>query len=268
MKFHKLLIIFLFVMVGWLALGSPMGVLADVSTETTSGANYKGPNITIQGVFNLFNSLVCYFVQIVLVFMVIALIWAGVKYLKSQGAGPAVSDANKNLKWVIVGIAVVLGTYTIIASIASFVGSSLPLIPLNCSNTVSNLGGQPNTNPGGGTNTGTTGGNGQFPVQSTSVVGSKSIGELCSKASECRTGSCDGICFNVNGHPNGEPCALDYQCKSGYCVPTEAAVSYCADHPPGTLSEGEACLYDEWCAAGMRCLTQNGQKFGACTVMR
>ena len=88
----------------------------------------RGVDLTIQGVFNLFMTLVCWFIQIVLVLMVAYIIYFGVMYLQSQGNATKVGEANKALGWGVVGVAVILGAYTIIYSVSEFVAPGSPCL--------------------------------------------------------------------------------------------------------------------------------------------
>jgi hypothetical protein len=99
-----------------------------------STSNLPGVNLTIQGVSRLVQRITCWVLQIILAIMVLALIIAGIRFFLARGEPAAVGAAKKNFTWVLAGIAVILGTNIIIATIAGFVyGSNYPAIPAtNC----------------------------------------------------------------------------------------------------------------------------------------
>ena len=71
--------------------------------------------------------------RLVLIFIVAWLVYSGIRYFLSAGNPAAYSDTKKNFYWSLAGILVVFGVYTIIVSIATFIGySGLPLVPLQC----------------------------------------------------------------------------------------------------------------------------------------
>jgi len=68
-----------------------------------------------------------------LVLIVVAVIYYGISFLMVQSDPGKVTDARKSFLWGLVGIAVILGTYTIIATVANALGADYTLfIPLNC----------------------------------------------------------------------------------------------------------------------------------------
>ena len=96
-------------------------------------SNAPGINLTIDGIFNIINGLACWLADIAIVLMVIAIIFYGIQFLISRGDPGKVTDARKSLTWGIVGILVILGTYTIIASVGNAVTSGdYQFLPLNC----------------------------------------------------------------------------------------------------------------------------------------
>ena len=86
--------------------------------------NAPGIDLSLDGVKNLVNGLACWFVDIALTLMVVAVVFYGVKFLIAQGDPGKIGDARKGLGWAVVGIVVILGAYTIIQSIGSFVTQS------------------------------------------------------------------------------------------------------------------------------------------------
>ena len=91
-------------------------------------------DLTVDKLSNLITGIACWTIQIVLAIMVIALVGAGIRFFLARGDSTKITDAKKNLNWVLIGIAVVLATNIIIATIADFMGADYDYIPLDCSN--------------------------------------------------------------------------------------------------------------------------------------
>lgn len=105
------------------------GFLALNDTE-----DYPGVELTIQSVFGIITGLVCWFSQFALILIVVYIIIYGIKFMMAQGNETKVGDARKAFTWGLVGVLVILGTYTIIATVANALGADYTLIiPLNCS---------------------------------------------------------------------------------------------------------------------------------------
>ena len=94
-----------------------------------------GTNLTIQRVFGIITGLVCYFSQAAMMAIVIALVFYGIKFATSRGNPEAFTAAKKGLQSALVGAIIILGTYTIIATVANAAGSNYSVIPLDCSST-------------------------------------------------------------------------------------------------------------------------------------
>src|SRR3989344_4971395 len=92
-----------------------------------------GINLTIQDVVRIITELTCWISQTALVLVVGAVVYYGIKFLMVQSDPTRLTDARKSFLWGLVGIAVILGTYTIIATVANALGADYTLfIPLNC----------------------------------------------------------------------------------------------------------------------------------------
>lgn len=89
-------------------------------------------DFTIDKLGNMITGIACWTIQIVLAIMVIALVVAGIRFFLARGEPTATGVAKKNLTWVLVGIAVILGTNIIIATIANSLGSNYKYVPLDC----------------------------------------------------------------------------------------------------------------------------------------
>ncbi len=53
--------------------------------------------------------------------------------MTAQGNATKYEEAKKSFTWGLVGVLVILGTYTIIATVANALGANYSPIPLNCS---------------------------------------------------------------------------------------------------------------------------------------
>ncbi len=109
----------------------------EAQAQGSSGNSLQGApgiNLTLNGLMNIINGLACWIANIALVLIVIAIIFYGIMFLVSRGDPSKVGNARKALGWGIVGIIVILGTYTIIASVGNAItGGSYSFTPLNCS---------------------------------------------------------------------------------------------------------------------------------------
>lgn len=111
----------------YLLLSGPVFAQVNVSDQ-------PGINLTIQDVLRIITGLACWISRIALVFIVVAVVYFGVKFILAQGDPNKLTEARKSFLWGLVGILVILGTYTIIATVAYNLGiQNLSLIiPLKC----------------------------------------------------------------------------------------------------------------------------------------
>ncbi len=93
----------------------------EAKAQRTDLSGVKGIDLTVDKVKNIITGLACWLIDIALVLMVIAVVFYGIKFLLSQGDSSRIIDARKGLLWAIVGVAIILGTYTIIASVGNFI---------------------------------------------------------------------------------------------------------------------------------------------------
>ena len=105
-------------------------ILAQGSGGGLSGA--PGINLDLDGLFNIINGLVCWIADLALILVVLAVVYYGIMFLISRGDPGKVGDARKALTWGIVGILVILGTYTIIMSVEYAITGSNTFNPLSC----------------------------------------------------------------------------------------------------------------------------------------
>ncbi|MEK7121659.1 MAG: hypothetical protein AAB857_03045 [Patescibacteria group bacterium] len=100
----------------------------------STGNGYQGVDITIQNVFGIITGLACWFTRFALILIVVYIIIYGIKFMMAQGNPTKYEEAKKSFTWGLVGVLVILGTYTIIATIANGLGADYSLIvPLDCS---------------------------------------------------------------------------------------------------------------------------------------
>jgi hypothetical protein len=121
------------VLVGFISLIFITPVWAATTLAPEVGDAPGVEDLSIQKVFGIIVGLACYLIQISIVLIVIAVIYYGFKFLISQGDPTKVGEAKKALGWGVVGIIVIFGTYTIIKTVNSAVGSTTPITILDCS---------------------------------------------------------------------------------------------------------------------------------------
>ncbi len=115
---------------------TPYRLLGFVAFNTGSAATteYQGIDLTIQGVFGIITGLACWFTRFALILIVVYIIIYGIKFMMAQGNQTKYDEAKKSFTWGLVGVLVILGTYTIIATVANALGADYTLIvPLRCS---------------------------------------------------------------------------------------------------------------------------------------
>lgn len=124
-------------MAGFLALA----VSADTGPDVSG---LPGVDVTVQSLFFIIEGLACWASRFVMIVMVIMIIWYGVQMMAAQGNDTKFTAARKSLNYAIIGILVVMGTYTIIATVGNSIQALDPdapakakkftaFIPLNCS---------------------------------------------------------------------------------------------------------------------------------------
>ncbi len=96
---------------------SVVPVLAD--TMDNSLANEPGVIITIQSVFGIIAGLACWSTRFVTVIMVVMIVWYGFQMMVAQSNETKFADARKSLGYAVVGMIVILGAYTIIATVGN-----------------------------------------------------------------------------------------------------------------------------------------------------
>lgn len=101
--------------------------------RAAEGDEFPGVDLTIQSVFGIITGLVCWFTRVALIFMVVMVVYYGIQFMLARADATKFGDAKKSFTYGMVGILVILGTYTIIATIANGLGADYSLIiPLVC----------------------------------------------------------------------------------------------------------------------------------------
>jgi len=104
-----------------------------INIAKAADGGYQGVNLTIQSVFGIITGLACWFTRFALILMVVYIVFYGIKFMMAQGNETKFGEAKKSFTWGLVGVLVILGTYTIIATVANGLGADYTLIvPLRC----------------------------------------------------------------------------------------------------------------------------------------
>ncbi len=99
----------------------PYLVLAD-----TANSNQPAPGIdlTITQLFGILTGLACWMSRFIIVFMTMIIIWYGIQFLLSRGDPSKFKTAKQGLNYAIIGILIVLGANTIIATVGNAVDAA------------------------------------------------------------------------------------------------------------------------------------------------
>ena len=98
---------------------SLMPVLGATSSVSAGLANSPGVNLTIQSLFGVVAGLACWSTRFVTIIMVVMIVWYGLQMMLSQENGTKFAAARKSLGYAVIGMVVILGAYTIIATVAN-----------------------------------------------------------------------------------------------------------------------------------------------------
>ncbi|MBX4189918.1 hypothetical protein KW791_01290 [Candidatus Parcubacteria bacterium] len=105
--------------------------LADAGEDLNGLPGY---DITVQSLFGILTGLACWATRLALIAVVLALVWYGLQFILSQGNPTKFAGAKKSFWYGILGVVVIMATYTIIATIANAFGADYTLfLPLDCS---------------------------------------------------------------------------------------------------------------------------------------
>jgi hypothetical protein len=93
-----------------------------------------GVDLTIDGIFNIITGLACWLARIAGPLMVIAVVLYGLQMMWAQGDPSKFNEAKKSFFYALLGMLVIFGVYTIIATVANAVGNNSyhSLLPLSC----------------------------------------------------------------------------------------------------------------------------------------
>ncbi len=135
MKFFKVLAVVALVV--WLAYGPGVFLVSGQETPLFGEPGSPGETLTVQQVLGIITGLACWFSEIAMVLILGALAFYALMFMWSQGNPAKMGEAKKALGWGIIGIFVIMGTYTIILTVARAVGPTaegrINPIPINCS---------------------------------------------------------------------------------------------------------------------------------------
>lgn len=112
------------------------GAVLAATTGTTGNSGLSGApgvDLTIQRVFDIFSTLICWFAQIAELIIIGAIIVYGIQMVLSRGNPEKFGEARKSLTFAVIGALVIFGVYTIIATVANAVGADYrSIMPLSC----------------------------------------------------------------------------------------------------------------------------------------
>lgn len=124
---------------------SAVPALATTSTVGGGLANAPGIDLTIQSLFGIVSGLACWSTRFITIVMVVMIVWYGFQMMASQSNATKFTEARKGLGYAVIGMIVILGAYTIIATVGNAISSAggntsdtswLDYTPLgSCSNT-------------------------------------------------------------------------------------------------------------------------------------
>ena len=109
------------VWVGGLLL-SAVPVLADTTSPRSfddSLANAPGVNLTVQSLFGIIAGLACWSTRFIPISIVGIIVWYGFQMMASQSNETKFATARKSLGYAVIGMIVILGAYTIIATVGN-----------------------------------------------------------------------------------------------------------------------------------------------------
>lgn len=117
---------------------------AETETDDRGLSNAPGVDISVQSLFGIITGLACWATRFVMILMVVMIIWYGLQMMISQGNETKFGTARKSLGYAVVGILVIMGAYTIIATVGNAVenldngatersAKYTLFVPLNCS---------------------------------------------------------------------------------------------------------------------------------------
>lgn len=122
----------LVVLAALLVVGSNFVSALDLDT-----GNAPGVDLSAQSVLNIVMGLTCWFSRVVALLMVLMIIFYSIQIMISRGDTEKFNSGKTGLQWAIVGAIIILGVYSIVATVANAVGDTQGLynqyLPINCS---------------------------------------------------------------------------------------------------------------------------------------
>lgn len=103
---------------------SAVPALAATSTVGGGLANAPGIDLTIQSLFGIVSGLACWSTRFITVVMVVMIVWYGFQMMASQSNATKFTEARKSLGYAVIGMIVILGAYTIIATVGNAISSA------------------------------------------------------------------------------------------------------------------------------------------------
>ena len=121
-----------------------VGVSAETNGPAPAVSGLPGVDVTVQSLFFTIEGLACWASRFVMIVMVIMIVWYGTQMMAAQGNDTKFTAARKSLTYAVIGILIVMGTYTIIATVGNSIQALDPdaparaqrftaFVPLNCS---------------------------------------------------------------------------------------------------------------------------------------
>ena len=109
-----------------------IGYLPMVASAKVFGDYLDGGELRIEDVYATMVGLVCFFSRIAILGMVAGMTWYGFTAITSKGNPIKYEGAIKGFRYALLGALVILGTYTIIATVANFVGADADPFLFTC----------------------------------------------------------------------------------------------------------------------------------------
>lgn len=93
-----------------------------------------GQQLGVQWLFKLMGQLTCYFYQMAIIVFGVMLVIYGLMFFKSRGSPQGMTEARKALTTGLIGGFVIFAVFTIIMSVASFIGADSSILKIvSCS---------------------------------------------------------------------------------------------------------------------------------------
>lgn len=115
---------FLFILAITLTVGFLFWSIAPLPAFANGANPYPEEAWSLQDIVDLVGTLRDFVLIVGMLLVVSFLVWSGISFLRAQGNPEKVQAAKQRFIWTLIGAAVILGTYAILASIRGFVGKS------------------------------------------------------------------------------------------------------------------------------------------------